>query len=56
MEKENRDYMEEDEREERRPHKGGRIIRFEPTNTRELMASPMAVTCFKHVGCFDFCE
>ena len=31
-------------------------MRFEPTNTRELMVSPMTVTCFKHMGCFDFCE
>ena len=30
-------------------------MRFEPTNTRELMASPMTVTSFKHLGCFHFC-
>ena len=52
----NTSYSEGEEREERRPHKGGKILRLEPTNTRELMASPMAVTCFKHVGCFEFCE
>ena len=56
MEEEHRNYNEEEEREERRPHKGGRILILEPTNTRELMASPMIVTCFKHVGCFEFCE
>ena len=42
--------------EERRQHKGGRILRLEPSNTRELLASPMTINCFKHVGCFDFCE
>ena len=47
---------EEEEKEERRPHKGGRILIIEPPNTKELMASPMIVTCFKHVGCFDYCE
>ena len=56
MEEEDRDFMEEEDIDERRPHKGGRILRLEPTNTRELMASPMEVTCFKHVGCFYFCE
>lgn len=47
--------MEED-REERRPKKGGRILRLELYDTRELMDSPMTISCFKHVGCFDFCE
>ena len=40
----------------RHEHKGGKINRFERPNTRELMASPLTVQCFKHVGCFDFCE
>ena len=40
----------------RHEHKGGNINRFEPLNTRELMASPLTDSCFKHVGCFDFCE
>ena len=39
-----------------RAHKGWRILGLEPTNNKELMASPMAVTCFKYVGCFEFCE
>ena len=55
MEEEDRDFTEEEDTEERRPHKGGRISRFEPTNTRELMASPVTVNCFKHKGCFDYC-
>ena len=56
MEEENKEFSEEEEREERRPHKGGNILKLEPTNTRLLMASPMVVTCFKHVVCFEFCE
>lgn len=55
MEEENIDFSKEEDKEERKPHKGGIILRFEPTNTRELMASPITVTSFKHFGCFDFC-
>lgn len=40
----------------RHDHKGGKINRFEPINTRELIASPLIVSFFKHVGCFEFCE
>lgn len=40
----------------RHDHKGGKRNMFEPINIRELMASPLTVSCFKHVGCFDFCE
>ena len=40
----------------RHDHKGGKINRFEPITTRELMASPLTVSCFKHVGYFEFCE
>ena len=40
----------------RNEHKGGKINRFELVTTRELMASPLTVSCFKHVGCFEFCE
>ena len=47
----------EEERQERNPYnKGGKVIRHEPTTTRDLMASPFTVSCFKHVGCFEFCE
>ena len=28
---------------------------FEPLNTREVMTSPLTISCFKHMGCFDFC-
>ena len=40
----------------RHDHKGGNINGFEPLNTRELMASPLTVFCFKQVGYFEFCE
>ena len=36
--------------------KGGKIIRYEPVTTKELMASPLTMSSFKHVGFFDFCE
>ena len=50
---------EETDREEtevKKTHKGGNIHKFEPTDLRELLASPMAVTSFKYLGCYDFCE
>ena len=51
---------EEDRGEEKIPkrndYKGGKINRYEPITTKELMASPLTVSCFKHVGCFEFCE
>ena len=40
----------------RNDHKGGKINRFEPITTRELMASPLTISFFNHVGCFEFCE
>ena len=55
-EEENIIFSEGEDIEGRRPHIGGRVLRLEPTNTRELLASPMAVTCFKYVGDYDFCE
>ena len=54
-EEENTSFNEGEETELRRPHKGGRVLRLEPTNTMELLASPLTVTSFKHVG-YDFCE
>lgn len=57
---EDKDYMEEEDtqeeqdREQRRPHKGGRILRLESTNIKDLMASPMEASCFQYVGCLDF--
>jgi len=32
----------------RRPHKGGKIIREEPISMTELLACPLATTCFRY--------
>ena len=40
----------------RRPHKGGKHIREEPTSLAKLQACPLAVTCFQHQSCYQFCE
>ena len=40
----------------RRPHKGGKHIREELTTLTELLACPLAVTCFQHQSCYQFCE
>ena len=40
----------------RKPHKGGKHIREEPITLTELLACPLAVTCFKHQSCYQFCE
>lgn len=40
----------------RKPHKGGKHIREEPTTLTELLACPLAVACFKHQSCYQFCE
>ena len=40
----------------RRPHKGGRNIREEPTTLAELQACPLAIFCFQHQSCYEFCE
>jgi len=66
MDRGDRDYEEEENtssdnstdrpRHQRKPHKGGRIIREVPSNLREFQASHLAVTCFRHLGCYEFCE
>ena len=40
----------------RRPHKGGKTIREEPIIIAELLACPLATTCFRYQSCFEFCE
>jgi len=40
----------------RKPHKGGKHIREEPTTLTELLACPLVVTCFKHQSFYQFCE
>ena len=41
---------------QRKPHKGGKIIREELISMSELHACPLATSCFKHQSCFGFCE
>lgn len=43
-------------RQHRKPHKGGKITREDLTNLRELQASPLTVSCFRHLECYEFCE
>ena len=40
----------------RRHHRGGRLIREEPTTLTELQACPLAMFCFQHQSCYEFCE
>jgi len=40
----------------RKPKKCGKIIREEPINMSELLACPLAITCFRYQSCFEFCE
>jgi len=39
-----------------RPHRGDRHIREEPTTLTELQACPLAMFCFQHQSCYEFCE
>ena len=40
----------------RRPHRGGKNIIEEPTTLAELQAYPLAISCFRHQPCYEFCE
>ena len=40
----------------RRPRKGGRHVREEPTSLTELQACPLAMACFQQQSCYQFCE
>lgn len=40
----------------RRPHKGGRHVREEPTSLTQLQACPLTMTCFQQQSCFQYCE
>ena len=40
----------------RRPHKGGRHVREEPTTLTELQTCPLAMFCFQHQSCYEFCQ
>ena len=46
----------EPQRPRRRSKKGGKPNRFEPTNTKELIASPFVLSYFQELGCFEFCN
>ena len=44
---------------QRRPHKGGKSghhRREEPTSLTDLQACPIAVSCFRYMSCYEFCE
>ena len=40
----------------RRHHNSGKHNREEPTSLTKLLACPLAVTCFQHQSCYQFCE
>ena len=40
----------------RRPHKSGRHVMEEPTTLTELQACPLAMQCFQHQSCYEFCQ
>ena len=37
-------------------HKGGKVNRFEPQSIVDITSSPLILSCFQNVGCFEFCE
>jgi hypothetical protein len=44
---------------QRRPRRGGKSglhKREEPTSLTKLQACPLAVSCFQHMACYQFCE
>lgn len=41
---------------QRKCHKGGKIIKEDPINMNELLSCPLATSCFRDLSCFDFCE
>jgi len=44
------------ERAHRRHHQSGRHLRDEPNTLTELQAYPLAVSCFQHLACYEFCQ
>ena len=43
----------------RRSHKSGksgRHVKEEPTSLAQLQACPLAMDCFRHQSCFQYCE
>ena len=39
-----------------RHHKSGKHVRDEPNTLTELQACPLAMSCFQHLSCFEFCQ
>ena len=44
------------ERAHRRHHRSGRHLRDEPNTLTELQECPLAMSCFQHLACYEFCE
>jgi len=44
------------ERAHRRHHQSGRHLRDEPNTLTELQACPLAMSCFQHLACYEFCQ
>jgi len=44
------------ERVHRRHHQSGRHLRDEPNTLIELQACPLAMSCFQHLACYEFCQ
>jgi len=42
--------------ERKKHHKGGKILRYEPTKCNEINVSPFIKQCFEDVNCLDFCK
>ncbi len=42
--------------ERRKHHKGGKLLRYEPTNCNEINSSPLIKQCFEDVNCLEFCK
>jgi len=40
----------------RRHHRSGRHLRDEPNTLTELQACPLAMSCFQHLSCYEFCQ
>ena len=44
------------EQESRRPRKSGKHVKEEPITLIEMHASPLAMQCFEHQSCYEFCQ
>lgn len=46
----------ESESSKKKRHKGGQVIRYEPTSTQEIILSPFIIKSFEGAGCLSFCQ